>query len=323
MRQMCAETKMSPATLILLTLFSFFSAAAAEKQTYVYKTVGDLKIEADVYRPAGKGPFPAILMLHGGALIMGNRNVNPRQIDRYLGAGYAVVSIDYRLAPETKASGIFEDLRDAWRWMRTEKSLRIDPNRMAVTGGSAGGYLTLVSGHLLRPRPKAIVSFFGYGDPTGDWESKPWPPYMRGTLVSEADARKGVGPRETTNGGGKGRGAFYMYCRQTGRWPQEVIGLDPRREPRALDRYCPVRNVTRRYPPTLLWHGDKDTDVPYQQSVEMAAELQRKHVEHELVIVPGAGHGFGMTEEQWVKLLAFLNKHVAGHASASTASAIR
>ena len=61
---------MSPAILIILTLFAFFSAAAAEKQTYVYKTVGDLKIEADVYRPAGKGPFPAVLMLHGGALIV-------------------------------------------------------------------------------------------------------------------------------------------------------------------------------------------------------------------------------------------------------------
>jgi acetyl esterase/lipase len=287
---------------IALTLCLSVSAFAAEKQTYVYKTVGDLRIEADVYRPAGEGPFPAILMLHGGALMMGNRGVPAQQIDRYLGAGYAVVSIDYRLAPETKASGIFEDLRDAWRWMRTEKSLRIDPRRIAVTGGSAGGYLSLVSGYLLRPRPKAIVSLFGFGDPTADWESKPWPPYLRGTLVSEADARKGIT--------GKNRGAFYLYCRQTGRWPQEVIGYDPLKEPRAFDRYCPVRNVTRRYPPTLLFHGDKDTDVPYQQSVDMDAEFQRKHVEHELVIVPGAGHGFRMTDEQWAKLFAFLDQHL-------------
>jgi acetyl esterase/lipase len=121
-----------------------FAASAAEKQTYIYKTVGDLKIEADVYRPPGEGPFPAILMLHGGALMMGSRNLGSQQLDRYLGAGYAVVSADYRLAPETKASGIFEDLCDAWRWLRTEKSLRIAPNRIAVTGGSAGGYLALV-----------------------------------------------------------------------------------------------------------------------------------------------------------------------------------
>ena len=55
----------------------------------------------------------------------------------------------------------------------------------------------------------------------------------------------------------------------------------------------------------------------------MAAELQRKHVEHELVMVPGAGHGFGMTEEQWVKLLGFLDTHLAVHTHVSTASAIR
>ncbi len=301
---------MSRPIVIVLTLVSSFSAAAAEKQTYVYKTVGDCKIEADVYRPAGEGPFPAILMLHGGALIMGNRNVNPKEVDGYLDAGYAVVSIDYRLAPETKASGIFEDLSAAWRWIHTEKSLLIDPNRIAVTGGSAGGYLSLVSGYLLEPRPNAIVSFFGFGDPTADWESKPWAPYLRQSLVSEADARKGIGQKETTNGGGKERGAFYLYCRQTGRWPQEVIGYDLKKEPRAFDRFCPVRNVTRAYPPTLLWHGDKDTDVPFEQSMEMAVELKRNHVEHELVIVPGAGHGFGMTEEQFEKVLGFLRKHV-------------
>src|SRR5262249_10937827 len=64
--------------------------SAAEKQTYIYKTVGDLKIEADVYRPPGDGPFPGILMFHGGALMGGNRNVNPKQVDRYLAEGYVI-----------------------------------------------------------------------------------------------------------------------------------------------------------------------------------------------------------------------------------------
>jgi acetyl esterase/lipase len=296
--------------LLALLLAGLFSAAAAEKQTYIYKTAGDLKIEVDVYRPAGEGPFPAVLMLHGGALIMGNRNVDPKQAARYVAAGYVMASADYRLAPETKASGIFDDLRDVWRWLRTEKSLRIDPLRVAVAGGSAGGYLALVSGYLLEPRPQAIVSFFGFGDPTEEWESKPWPPYLRQPLIPEAVARKGVGSREITNGGGKGRAAFYLYCRQTGRWPQEVIGFDPENEPRIFDRYCPVRNVTRDYPPTLLWHGDRDIDVPYEQSVKMAAELKRRHVEHELVTVPGGGHGFPMTDEKYTTLFEFLNKNL-------------
>lgn len=303
-------TRMSPTIAVVLALLSSLATAAAEKQTYIYKTVGDCKIEADVYRPAGKGPFPALLMLHGGALIRSTRNVNPRNIEPYLAAGYAVVSIDYRLAPETKAADIFEDLRDAWKWLRTQQSLRIDPHRIAVMGGSAGGHLSLVSGYLLRPRPRAIISLFGFGDPTADWQSKPWPPYLRGRMVPEAEARAGIETNETTNGGGKGRGAFYMYCRQTGRWQQEVIGHDPGKEPRAFYRYCPVRNITRKYPATLLWHDDKDTDVPCQQSVEMAAELKRNRVEHELVIFAGAGHGSPMTEARIRKVPEFLDRHL-------------
>src|SRR5690349_15830347 len=104
-------------TFLAILLAALFSASAAEKQTYVYKTAGDLRLEADVYRPAGDGPFPAVLMLHGGALIMGNRNVDPKQADRYVAAGYVLVSADYRLAPETKASGIFDDMRDVWHWL--------------------------------------------------------------------------------------------------------------------------------------------------------------------------------------------------------------
>jgi len=76
------------------------------KQTYVYKTVGDCKIEADVYRMPGEAVRPAILWIHGGALIMGQRGFVPRdQLARYLDAGFALVSIDYRLAPETKVKG--------------------------------------------------------------------------------------------------------------------------------------------------------------------------------------------------------------------------
>src|SRR5258706_7933335 len=52
-------------------------------------------------------------------------------------------------------------------------------------------------------------------------------------------------------------------------------------EPRAFDSFCPVRNVTRKYPPTLLIHGTKDTDVPYELSEQMAKELAAKRVEHQ------------------------------------------
>jgi dipeptidyl aminopeptidase/acylaminoacyl peptidase len=66
---------------------------------------------------------------------------------------------------------------------------------------------------------------------------------------------------------------------------QEVVGLDPVKLPGEFDRFCPVRNVTKKYPPTLLLHGDNDTDVPHQQSVSMTAELKRVGVHHELISI--------------------------------------
>ena len=79
---------------------------------------------------------------------------------RVAATGFVIVSIDYRLAPETKLPAIIEDVQDAWRWLRQEgpKRFGIDPERMAAAGGSAGGYLTLMTGFCLKPRPRALVS---------------------------------------------------------------------------------------------------------------------------------------------------------------------
>jgi len=92
---------------------------------------------------------------------------------------------------------------------------------------------------------------------------------------------------------GSRRGRFYLYCRQNGLWPREVAGHDPDTEPRAFDRFCPVRNVSPQYPPTLLIHGTNDTDVPHEQSVIMDRELSRQGVPHEFLSVPDGGHGLG------------------------------
>jgi dipeptidyl aminopeptidase/acylaminoacyl peptidase len=96
-----------------------------------------------------------------------------------------------------------------------------------------------------------------------------------------------------------------------------VVGFDPLKEPRAFDRYCPIRNVTKDYPPTLLLHGDNDTDVPHQQSVAMAAELKRVGVAHDFVSIKGGGHGFdgkGMNDPTvsaaFGTIEVFLKKHL-------------
>lgn len=266
------------------------------KQTLVYKTVGDCQIQADVYRTAGDEVRPAILWIHGGALIMGSRNqLAPEQAERYLKAGYTIVAIDYRLAPETRLPAIIEDLQDAYRWVREQgpSLFRADPNRIAVIGHSAGGYLTLMAGFCVNPRPKALVSFYGYGDIIGAWYSRPDPFYNQQPAIAPIEAYAAVGgPVVTQSGPGSPRSLFYLYCRQQGLWPKLVAGYDPDTEPNAFEPFCPIRNVTKDYPPTLLLHGAKDTDVPVEQSILMAQALERQQVVHHLVILPEHGHGF-------------------------------
>ena len=296
--------------------------------TFVYKRLPGCEVMLDVYRPDDKVTRPGIISIHGGALIGGSRSwIRPAQRDRYVAAGSCVISIDYRLAPETRLSAIAEDLRDAFAWVRSEgpRLFQVDPARLAVVGHSAGGYLALLSGLLVEPRPTAIVSFYGYGDIVGDWYARPDPFYCQQPCVSEEAARSAVGHQPISGADeptSERRNRFYLYCRQQGTWPQEVAGHDPFAEPGAFERYCPVRHVTPAYPPTLLLHGDCDTDVPYEQSTLMAAALARAGVEHDLITIADGGHGFDRDLDRpdvagaFDRAVAFLQRLNGGRPSA-------
>jgi acetyl esterase/lipase len=301
------------------------SAVAREpdflKKTHTWKTVGKLPIQADVYRNDDKIVRPVLVWLHGGALIVGSRKDVPRNLlELCKSEGFALVSFDYRLAPEVKLPAIIEDIKDAFTWLREKgpKLLSIDPDRVVVAGGSAGGYLTLMSGIVVKPKPKALVAYWGYGDVDGDWYTKPSEHYRKQGLIDKEDAEKSVGDKVLTGtegAAGRGRGRFYRYLRQNGSWTKRVTGFDPVKDRKKLDPYCPVRNVTADYPPTILIHGTEDTDVPYELSAVMAKELARQKVAHELVTVRGAEHGLRDGKPKDVadahkKALDFIRKHL-------------
>src|ERR1041384_8278971 len=162
----------SALSILMAGLLIATTAKPMSKQIQVYKRAGSCEIKLDVYRPDDDIVRPVVFWIHGGALIGGDRNgIRKDQLASYIDAGFAVVSIDYRLAPETKLPEIIDDLKDAYRWVRKEGSKRykLDDKRIAVIGHSAGGYLTLMAGFCLEPRPKALVAFYGYGDIVGDW----------------------------------------------------------------------------------------------------------------------------------------------------------
>jgi acetyl esterase/lipase len=232
---------------------------------------------------------------------MGNRELETLGgVTRFLLAfaktkGCAVVSIDYRLAPETKLPDIISDIEEAFRWLAGSgaKQFHLDPRRIVVAGESAGGYLTLVTGYRVRPKPKALVALYGFGDLIGDWSSKP-NPYPRynlrkisrdeaesqtdGTVISDSNERKGDG------------GLIYMYYRQNGLWPEEVSGFARSTIADKITPFEPIRNVTPDWPPTLLIHGTRDTDVPYEQSELMAKKFKQKRVPFSFIPIDHGEH---------------------------------
>jgi acetyl esterase/lipase len=278
-------------------------------KTYTFKTIDSStnRLQADVHRPPGDGVRPVIVFIHGGALMMGSRQMTSSPgslLEALINAGYVVVSIDYRLAPNVKLPEIIGDVRDACDWVRQRgpELFRIDPSELFVMGQSAGGYLTMMAGFRVQPRPRALVSFWGYGDIVGKWYSQPDAFYRQRRLVTKEEADR------------EGGALLYLYCRQQGLWPKVLTGLDPEKDPRAFDPFCPVRNVTREYPPTLLIHGTRDTDVPYELSAEMDNELTAKRVPHEFITIPDGGHGFGKADaaiaaRTYQQVIVFLNKH--------------
>jgi carboxymethylenebutenolidase len=97
------------------------------------------------------------------------------------------------------------------------------------------------------------------------------------------------------------------------------MGRDPQLEPSAFDPYCPVRQITSDYLPVMLLHGDADTDVPVQKSIDMAEACRRESVEHVLRVLPGRGHGFDnagagledpVVARVFEDVLAFMRRHV-------------
>ncbi len=309
------------------------------KKTYIYKTVGELKIQADVYRPDDGLPRPVVVYLHGGALMFGGRAdlvTNIGLLELCKAEGYIFISPDYRLAPEAKLPQITEDLRDFMKWVR-EKGPALfgaDAGRIVVTGQSAGGYLALMTGLDPVP-PKAIVSCWGYGDIDGPWYSQPSDSHRKRQLVPKDEAAKAVSPTVLTatehqtdaqRAVNRVRGRLYLYYRQNGMWTKEVTGFNPANETKKLDPYCPVRNVTGKYPPTILIHGEIDSDVPCQKSLDMAAQFKLKGVKHELITVRNADHMLArgdkrLVDQAFARAREFIKTNIGAAPASPPASA--
>ncbi len=293
--------------------------------THVFKRVDGLEIEADLYAGAGSNRQSAILFIHGGGLIMGSRKaILTSQIETFNDSGFSVVSIDYRLAPETKLPAIVSDIEAAWSWLRDKaSSFGIDSSRIAIVGHSAGGYLALMAGYQLHPRPSAVVSIAGYGDLMGRAFTAPSLHHVtKHRPIEEGEARLTVGGLTISESGPDdsmqrylGRGLFYLFSRQQGIWLNEVSGHD-QSDRDWFKQYEPLCNVSSEYPPTMLLHGEPDTEVLIEHSEQLQQEFIRHAVPNEFLRHPDCGHAFmympgdESVGDAFNQIVAFLTKYV-------------
>ncbi|MGW1786065.1 alpha/beta hydrolase fold domain-containing protein [Streptomyces sp. NPDC002143] len=258
-------------------------------------------LRLDLWVPAGVGPHPVVVFVHGGAWILGDRHTMvPVQdtaavVTRFLDAGVAVASVDYRLAREAVFPAQLHDVKSAVRYLRRHANqLDLASDRIAVWGESAGAHLAALLA-LTSDRPElegemgvtglssavvAAVGWYGIYDLAAMPElvppkDMPFPP----DLAEEA---------------------------------VEVLLGAPATEERARPA-SPVTYVTADAPPFLLVHGTQDHLVPFEQSRLLQSALLTAGAEVDLVPVEGADHGFfGAPEVPAVleQSTAFLIKHL-------------
>lgn len=257
-----------------------------------YLRASGFESKLDVYRRRDvTEPQPTLVFYHGGGWVLGAKESALMSLMPWFELGWNVVNVEYRMAPVAEAPAAVEDALCALRFITAQaKTYGIDPNRIVVTGESAGGHLALAAGMIPQttgftnicpgggfagfenavPRVAAIINWYGITDVA--------------EMLSGPNARS--------------------YAVQ---W----VGSAKNREDIAR-AVSPLTYVRPGLPPVLSIHGDKDQIVPYSHNSRLHEALTKAGTSSELFTVPGGGHGNFKPDERakiYVKIREFLAKH--------------
>jgi acetyl esterase/lipase len=231
-----------------------------------YCTMDNVDLKLDLYFPKSlNGPTPIAVFVHGGGWSSGDKSAGAGALDfsALLDAGFIVGSVDYRLAPQYQFPAMIEDVKCAIRFLRANAgNYNINPDKIGVWGGSAGGHL---------------VSMLGVTDSSAGFDV--------GQHLDQSSRVQAVvdmfGPADLTTG----FSSAYVNLRSS------VFGTFD------LAKASPVTYITSEDPPFLILQGDADTTVPLSQSQEFYDKLTAAGVSAQLVIVHGGPHGLGSPNE--------------------------
>ena len=220
-----------------------------------YRHIDGQSLRLDLYlpRPRAQSPVskpPLVIWYHGGGWMAGNKDLC--RVIWLAGEGYAVASVQYRLAPKTQLPQLVDDCRAAIRWLRSHAQLYgYDADRIGVAGESAGGHLASLLGTTGEgdTRVQAVLNIYGPGDMV-QWLDKSYPqltPLLFGGSIDDHRS--------------------------------------------SIEQVSPIRFVTADDPPLLIVHGALDPGVPIELSRQLKAAYDKAGVPAELHVIEDAAHG--------------------------------
>jgi acetyl esterase/lipase len=259
-----------------------------------YTNTDGQHLQLNLARPkSGEGPFPAVICIHGGGFRAGHRDGYNTLCLRLAERGYVALTVSYRLAPKYQFPAAVHDVKAAVRWLRANaEKYRVDPQRIGVTGGSAGGHL---------------AQFLGVTAGIRQFEGEGGHPGQSSAVACVVNV---YGPSDFTQSYGKSVDAAEVL--------PLFLGGNVQQERRRHILASPLYWVTPEAAPTLCIHGTEDKYVAHEQAVWLIDRLQAAEVPAELLTLPGAGHGFKGEDAQKADaaLFAYFDKQLKAPARA-------
>jgi acetyl esterase/lipase len=244
--------------------------AVREELDVVYGHAGGEDLQLDLFAPKDvEGPFPAVVILHGGGWTKGTHEFFRPLAGALAARGYVAASVGYRMAPRHRFPSQIQDVKCAVRWLRANaERFRIDRERIAALGFSAGGHLALLLGLTQdkdefegdggnREQSSRVQAVINISGPT-DLTRPEWP--------------------EVT------RTVFF-----------DLLGGSREQLADAYRTASPITYVHRGAPPVLTIHGTSDPVVPYEQAQLLHAALRKAKVSSRLIPLHGKNHGENWT----------------------------
>lgn len=238
----------------------------------IYDKGDDYRLACDIYQPVGDGPFPGVLAIHGGAWRHGNKLAMLRHAWELASRGYVVVAINYRLAPDNKFPKQIHDCKTAVRWMRLKsKKLKLDPDRIAAFGYSAGAHLAAMLG--------TTDANDGFEGTVTDEKLKPFSTRVQCVIAGGA-------PCEFD----------WIKSKSLVYW----LGHGPQEKPSLYKKAAPITYVSKDDPPFMFVHGTVDKVVPAKSSRQMHERLNQIGTESRYQEIEGKGHFATFSDLSWM-----------------------